>query len=328
MKKFIIVLVMLTLVLSACSNETSVEKPKNPADQTSEELPENDFSLNNIDTSIYDKIEDFGFMYVLKKTEGTRIGICFDNLISSLGEVPDEQVWLILKNGELIDEEPFYDVRTYGGNINNPDEHWVTVCRDGARYSFYVNEKTLEIYDEETIMPSTEKIFDFDLETYYWISRYPSYGVKSADGTVICETHYSRLSVPFSDRIVAAAKASDIWSDSHCIIFDENGNTVNSSYNHIVFSVFEEGYIGVGYCADPETTYEIEFYQCYDKNGNPMPGGYWLIDKDGNSVSEKFDYLYINEEWQLFTESEEDIIHAFTENGEEITFSVKDVLIK
>ncbi|MBR5872812.1 MAG: hypothetical protein IKZ06_04120, partial [Oscillospiraceae bacterium] len=118
------------------------------------------------------------------------------------------------------------------------------------------------------------------------------------------------------------------WSDSHCIIFDEKGNVVNSSYNHIRFSILEDGYIGVAYCADPETTYEYEFYQCYDVYKNPMPAGYWLIDKNGNSISEKFDYLYIEQKWQLFAENKNDIIHAFTPDGKEITFTVESVLIK
>ncbi|MBQ6877670.1 MAG: hypothetical protein IJO22_04625 [Oscillospiraceae bacterium] len=325
MKKLLSVIMVLILLFAACS------KPEEPfAEQPENGKKESKLLPGGINPYDYDKVEDYGFMYVLTKTEGTRTGICFDDLISSIGEVPDEQTWLLLKNGKLINEEPFYDVRTYGGNINAPDEHWVTVCRDGARYSFYINEKTFEIYGEETILPSTEKIFDFNLETYYWISRYPSYGVKAADGTVICETHYSRLSIPFPDRIVAAAKASDVWSDSHCIIFDENGNTVNSSYNHIVFSVFEGGYIGIAYCADPETTFEIEFYQCYDKNGEPMPGGFWLIDKDGNPVSERFTEFYIGEEWNWTVERAEkdDVINVTTSDGEKLSFTVESVLIK
>ena len=331
MKKFLIMFMVLILLFSACSKpEEPIAEPPESGEPSEEILsePEKEFSIDDIDTSEYDEVKDYGFMYVLKKTEGTREGLVLDNMFSSLGEVPNEQVWLLLKNGEFLNEEPFYDVRTYGGNIDAPDEHWVTVCRDGAQYSFYINEKTLEIYDEKIIEPSSEKVFDLNLETYYWISRFPSYGVSSADGTVICEKHYARLSIPFPDRILVADKASDMWSDSHCIIFDEKGNIINSSYNHIRFSILEDGYIGVAYCADPETTYEYEFYQCYDVYKNPMPAGYWLIDKNGNSISEKFDYLYIEQKWQLFAENKNDIIHAFTPDGKEITFTVESVLIK
>ena len=166
MKKLLSVLMVLVLILSACSNpeEPIVELPESgePSEDVSSE-PEKEFSIDDMDTSEYDEVKDYGFMYVLTKTEGTKTGLVHDEeFSSSIGEVPDEQVWLLLKNGEFINEEPFYDVRTYGGNINAPDEHWVTVCRDGARYSFYVNEKTFEIYGEETILPSTEKVFDFN----------------------------------------------------------------------------------------------------------------------------------------------------------------------
>ena len=335
MKKLLFMLMVLILIISACSkpeepiskqpeiNEPGSNGPSEPVSS------EDEFSIEDIDASAYDKVEDLGFMYVLTKTEGTKTGLVYDEeFSSSIGEVPNEQVWLLLKNGELINEEPFYDVRTYGGNINAPYEHWVTVCRDGAQYSFFINEKTLEVYGEKTVEPSTEKIFDLNLETYYWISRFPSYGVTAADGTVICENHYGRLSIPFPDRILAADKATDMWSNSHCIIFDEKGNIINSSYNHIRFSVIDESYIGVAYCADPVTTYEYEFYQCYDNEGNPMPGGYWLIDKNGKPVSERYDYLYINKEWQLLAESKDDVAYAVTEDGKEVSFKVSDILLK
>jgi hypothetical protein len=145
---------------------------------------------------------------------------------------------------------------------------------------------------------------------------------------VICEKHYGRLSIPFPDRILAADKATDMWSNSHCIIFDEKGNIINSSYNHILFSVIDESYIGVAYCADPATTYDYEFYQCYDNEGNPMPGGYWLIDKNGKPVSKRYDYLYINKEWQLFAESKDDVVYAVTEDGKEVSFKVEEILLK
>ena len=328
MKKLLSVLMVLVLIFSACSKpeEPISEQPENG--EPSEE--EKEFSIEDIDTSAYDEVKDYGFMYVLKKTEGTRTGLVLDNVFSSLGEIPNEQIWLLLKNGEFINEEPYEDFNCYGGNIDAPDEHWITACRNGTRYTFYVNQSTFEIYGEETISPSSEKVFNFNLETYYWISRYPSYGVTAADGTVICEKHYGRLSIPFPDRILAADKASDIWSDSHCIIFDEKGNIVNSSYNHIVFSVFEDGYIGMAYCADPETTYEGEFYQCYDNEGNPMPGGFWLIDKDGNPVSERYLKFYVEDEgnWSIESAEKSDVINVITEDGESLSFTLESVLIK
>lgn len=332
MKKLMFALMVLILLFSACSRP---EEPisEEPESEPSESLSSEEENLlpGGINPDDYDEVEDYGFMYVLTKTEGTKTGLVYDEeLFSSIGEVQDEQVWLLLKNGEFINEEPFYDVRTYGGNINAPDEHWVTVCRDGAQHSFYINEKTLEIYDEKIIEPSSEKVFDLNLEKYYWISRFPSYGVTSADGTVICEKHYRRLSIPFPDRILAADKASDIWSDSHFIIFDEKGNTINSSYNNIEFAIYGDGYIGMAYCADPATTYEGEFYQCHDKDGNPMPGGFWLIDKNGNPVSERYTEFYIGEEWNWSISSAEksDVIHVKTEDGEDLSFTVESVLIK
>ena len=142
MKKLLSVLMVLVLIFSACSKpeEPIVQPPENGEPSETEE--ENKFSIEDIDTSEYDEVKDLGFMYVLTKTEGTKTGLVKDKeFSSSIGEVPNEQVWLLLKNGEFINEEPFYDVRTYGGNLNAPDEHWVTACRDGTRYSFYINEK-------------------------------------------------------------------------------------------------------------------------------------------------------------------------------------------
>ena len=104
MKKLLSVLMVLVLIFSACSKPEepiSEQPPENGEPSETEE--ENKFSIEDIDTSEYDEVKDLGFMYVLTKTEGTKTGLVKDEeFSSSIGEVPNEQVWLLLKNGEFI----------------------------------------------------------------------------------------------------------------------------------------------------------------------------------------------------------------------------------
>ena len=52
------------------------------------------------------------------------------------------------------------------------------------------------------------------------------------------------------------------------------------------YVVFDDGkYFGVAYCAG-----EIADITAYT-NGEPTPRGFWFIDKDGNTLSERFDII-------------------------------------
>ena len=62
-------------------------------------------------------------------------------------------------------------------------------------------------------------------------------------------------------------------------------------YNVINYSLFEEGYIGIGVSVGDDA--EVI---CYDDSGNVMPNGYWLLDKNGNAISERYDRIYIGED--------------------------------
>ena len=98
--------------------------------------------------------------------------------------------------------------------------------------------------------------------------------------------------------------------------------------NHVEYFVCDEGYIGIAFCGNKED--DPEHRQTFDSNGDPMPSGFWFVDKDGNPVSEKYSKFYVREEWNWVINSagKDDLIHVTTEEGESLSFTVESILIK
>lgn len=316
MKKLISVLVVLIFVLTSCSN---TETPAPPT----EEVPEKQFSIDDIDLSAYDSVEDKDIVYVLTKTEGTREYLIYEDETVSLSEEPNEEIWLLSKNGEFLNEEPF---QKYDALMNHPDpKWWVFGIRDGILYPFYVDENTGEVTPEEPWGPNPQEFFGYSVYKYYWSSHSPYYGVTAPDGSSFAKPVYSRIRIPFDDRIVLSCGNQQILGLWVTEIQTPEKEVLSDCFNYINFSVYDDGsYFGIAFCGGNGVDGHT---QTYDKNGNPMPDGYWFIDKDGNIVSERYESIFVNEEWCHYSESKDDIIIATTENGEEIFFPVKDILI-
>ena len=323
MKKLFAVLTVLTFMLTACSNQKPLEENENPISRP-DETAEKEFSIDDIDTSYYDEIEDFGFMYVLTKTEGTREYLVYEDGNVSLGEKPNEQIWLLSKNGEFLNEEPF---QKYDALMNHPDpKWWVFGIRDGVLYPFYVDENTGEVTEEEIWGPNPQEFFGYSVYKYYWSNHSPFYGVNAPDGSSFAEPIYSRIQIPFDDRIVLSGGNQQILGLCVTEILTPEKEVLSDCFNYINFNVYEDGsYFAIAFCGGNGVDGHT---QTYDKEGNPMPDGWWFIDKDGNIVSERYESIFVNEEWHHDSESKEDIIIAVTENGKEITFPVKDILLK
>ena len=327
MKKLLSVLMVLVFILSACSKpeEPIVEPPESgePSEDASSE-PEKEFSIDDIDTSVYDEVKDYGFMYVLTKTEGTREYLLWENETVFLGEEPNEQTWLLSKNGEFLNEEPFQSgVYLFEGN---PGEWWVYGIRDGVLYPFYIDENTGDFTVEEPWGPMPQEYFGYEIYEYYWSNHSPFYGVKSPDGSSFAEPVYSRIQIPFEDRIVLSKGNQQILGLWVTEILTPEKEMLSDCFNYINFNVYEDGsYFAIAFCGGNGVDGHT---QTYDKEGNPMPDGWWFVDKDGNIVSDRYEYICVNEEWHYDSESKEDIIIAVTEEGEKISFPVEKILIK
>ena len=110
------------------------------------------------------------------------------------------------------------------------------------------------------------------------------YGISDKNGNVVLEPVYSKLEMPFSDRICRynGASARQGWEFSQCEITDIEGNIICDKYNAVFFTVFDDGsYIGLAISGNSEI-------KTFDESGKEMPDGYWFIDKNGKIISETF----------------------------------------
>ncbi len=330
MKKLSAVLMVLILIFTACSKpeEPFTEQPEatEPGpDGASEEETDENLLPGGINPADYDEVEKYDGVYVLiNKTDETCKRLSFftsdAGWVSNhrLADLPADEVWFLSPDGKIINDEPF---QYYDWMFD-----YIAGFRDGYYECYEITENGLEFYASES--PETKEYFGFKVTSYCWTTQTRCYGVTAPDGSVFAEPNYEIVDIPFEDRIMLFDGSSQSWNFTRCNILDPEGNIINNSYNHVEYFICDEGYIGIAFCGSRED--DPEHRQTFDSEGNPMPAGLWFVDKDGKPVSEKYIHFYVNEEWNwnFAKASEDDIIHIFKENGEEITFRVKDVLIK
>lgn len=115
--------------------------------------------------------------------------------------------------------------------------------------------------------------------------------VVDSNGKLIIKPVYQKISIPFPDRFLLYS--GEVWDGIEfalCNITDNKGNAINSSFNLVEYKVFDDGnYIGIGTSTGKEAS-----VPCYDENGNVREFGCGFIDKDGNTLSKRFDYFSCN----------------------------------
>ncbi len=107
-----------------------------------------------------------------------------------------------------------------------------------------------------------------------------------------------------------------------CRLTDETGSTLCARFHWIDYSVFGSGYIGIAVCYG-----ERAAYPCYDEAGQLMPEGYWLVDRDGNLLSERFEKLSFGDGDETHAASENDVLRARREDGTETLLPVAELLL-
>ena len=154
---------------------------------------------------------------------------------------------------------------------------------EGTLYYYeYDGEKFVK--KDEQKQEKTDTGFGYYITEWHWNIYSVSYGISDKHGNVILEPVYSKLEMPFADRICRYNGASAHQSPEfgHCELTDINGNIICDKFDAINYTVFEDGsYVGWAISGLSEIT-------AYDENGKEMPKGYWFVDKDGNIISEHF----------------------------------------
>lgn len=258
----------------------------------------------------------------LYRTDGVRMGLVREaDGTRHIGEVPDTKIWIRLKDGALLSDEPFDACIDYMGT----PEGEVYCIRNGTGYRYTVSAGDgsfrLSEVDEPEILKEDQ--FGYRLRVTRWDSREPCYGIVTADGTEVVAPFYERVEIPFPDRfLLYEGGASQGPVMGRCRLTDENGNTLCARFHWIDYSVFDDGYIGIAVCYG-----ERAAYPCYDKDGQPMPEGYWLVDRDGKLCSERFAKLSFGDSDETHAASEDDVLRALREDGTEELLPVTELLL-
>ena len=254
---------------------------------------------------------DGSCMGLVREADGTR----------HIGEVPDTKVWIRLKDGTLLSDEPFDACIDYMGT----PEGEVYCIRNGTGYRYTVSAGDGGFYLSEVDEPKTleEDHFGYRLRVTRWDSREPCYGIVTADGAEVIAPVYERVEIPFPDRfLLYEGGASQGPVMGRCRLTDENGSTLCARFHWIDYSVFDDGYIGIAVCYG-----ERAAYPCYDEDGQPMPEGYWLVDWDGKLCSERFAKLSFGDGDETHAASEDDVLRVLREDGTEELLPVAELLL-
>ena len=258
----------------------------------------------------------------LYRTDGVRMGLVREaDGTRHIGEVPDTKIWIRLKDGALLSDEPFDACIDYMGT----PEGEVYCIRNGTGYRYTVSAGDGSFRLSEVDEPKTleEDHFGYRLRVTRWDSREPCYGIVTADGTEVIAPVYERVEIPFPDRfLLYEGGASQGPVMGRCQLTDENGSTLCARFHWIDYSVFNDGYIGIAVCYG-----ERAAYPCYDKDGQPMPEGYWLVDRDGKLCSERFAKLSFGDSDETHAASEDDVLRALREDGTEELLPVAELLL-
>ena len=272
----------------------------------------------------YDDIKTWSWApyETLYRTDGVRMGLVREaDGTRRIGEVPDTKVWIRLKDGTLLSDEPFDACVDYMGE----PEGEVYCIRNGTGYRYTVSAGDGSFRLSEVDEPKTlaEDHFGYRLRVTRWDSREPCYGIVTADGTEVIAPVYERVEIPFPDRfLLYEGGASQGPVMGRCRLTDESGNMLCARFHWIDYSVFDDGYIGIAICYG-----ERAAYACYDEDGQPMPEGYWLVDRDGNLCSERFVKLSFGDGEETHAISEDDVLRTQREDGTEVLLPVAELLL-
>ena len=195
-----------------------------------------------------------------------------------------EDYYILQMDGEFVGTEPFDGVDTAWA-----DDHanLLFLTADGTQYIYLAGESggSINLIDAKSpyLDPKPRNGWFF-LRSFSDATR-TNYGIVAPSGEVVIEPVYVYAKIPFPDRFVLCEGESMLSRECFLSnLTDSTGKLLNNSFTDLEYVVFDDGkYFGVAYCAG-----EIADITAYT-NGQPTPRGFWFIDKDGNTLSERFD---------------------------------------
>ncbi|GEM_PF-1391270 len=179
-----------------------------------------------------------------------------------------EEHWLLDENFNPIGES--YDSLILFGE-------GATATKEGSLYNL---DRTGTVVSKKETGVIQTFFGKYQLTIYYnsWYGGDVNYGLLDENGNTVFEQKYCYIGVPFEDRVVLYAGNMQGEECHTAQLADIGGNILNEKYNGITYIVTETGYIGIAQCCGEDAEAPV-------KDGEK---GFWLVDKDGNTVSEKY----------------------------------------
>ncbi|MBE6881779.1 MAG: hypothetical protein E7489_02085 [Ruminococcaceae bacterium] len=247
-----------------------------------------------------------------------------------IGETENTLIYLYDETGKRLNDVPYEDacIDTYWfpSFYNRMGLHGVI---DGKVYFYEYDGENFNFTSVNEGM-AWDAGFGFTKFDYYWNWHSPKRGIMDSNGNIIIDPVYEYLNMPFEDRIILYNGIDlDYMGGEQCLseLVDLEGNVLCSRFHQMSFTVFDDGsYVGIGKTYPSYNDYYN--HPIYDKNGRVYEEGFWFIDKDGNILSERFDFCH-NGFWSdLRIESPDDYIGAFNEFGEHFPVKISDYICK
>ena len=310
MKKFLSVLMVLILLLTACSS------PSEPIEQ--EKINELGEGSRILEGCIFKTAEEkYGVQkdgkIILPATydEFKRIGELGGKMFYALGfkdgtkrciEWNEDGVTI----GTAETERTLYDIFDFEGNmlLSFPVDHFykydskqLCVTLEGNYYIYDFSDSG-EI-EEEWVYEKGKTgrtVFGFDeIEYNYNASGFGTYiGLADSEGNVVIPEIYTEFKTYFGNRLVACTHTGMVGYSAFRL-YDNECNLLCEKYSYIEYYQLSDGsYIGIGKIDYPEHQSPLI---CRDENGEILPGGLWFIDENGNALSERFDIDMIDIEF-------------------------------
>ncbi len=296
MKKIFAVLILIVM-LAACSAEPD-EIPSgdtgNPsAAENTDSVSEDSEQKNEEEESSSEPKDHSDLLTVIEVTEGTReVYVISETGEVALKEIPNTLYYINFKDGTPAIDHPFYyySESCHENLVSASPEKWEHVCEirgsyDGNYYIYLKNhEGVYEIY-------SADLKYEEEMGGFIKIWRNDGVGLKDKEGNILIPPAYTGgIYMPFEDRIIAREGSPTAIECMRTYLFDLDMNLLNMEYNAVNYIELDDGsYVGYAGCEG-----EFADYPCYDKNGNLCEKGYWFVDKNGDKVSEKYEYIYEN----------------------------------
>lgn len=339
MKKTFIFLFICLILCCSCSNEdfesisesTSELQPSSSAAESSESSsgeskPDDNYLGLASGVEVYQKAVE---------TNETRL-VMVDNgagTLNTIVEVPATEYWIVDKNGNILIDQPFYDLNFYPeiASYNDPPTDGIFGCYKGDYYEYGFIDGKFELitFAKAGVVDTGGKIeypdYPYYEPTKYWYEKFSAgYGISDKDGNVIFEPIFANfMQIPFEDRFIGTINNIDRgdFTQGYSLLMDKDKNIL-AAYTSIRFCRFDDGsYIGLaGYMGYGDDWGHV----LRDKNGEILKVGYRFIDRDGNEISKCFND--VKEFWNV--DSPSDILSAVDENGNTVEIKASDYICK